>query len=123
MMQHFKIVFTDLDGTLLTDDKQISKEDRISLDRLGEYGVLRVAATGRNLDKVRDVVPESIPLDYVIFSSGAGVFDWRNNKLIDKRNLNEAQTRELKEFFVENDISFFVFEAVPDNQWMFYFSG
>ena len=64
------IVVTDLDGTLLDDDKNVSKNDLSTLHELGRQGVLRVAATGRNLKKVHEVVPQSVPFDYVLFSSG-----------------------------------------------------
>ncbi len=122
-MQQYKVVFTDLDGTLLTDNKQISPEDRTSLSRLGELGILRVIATGRNMKKVREVVPVSIPFDYVIFSSGAGIFDWQKNRLVEKRNFTSQQAGELVRFFITHDLSFLVFDAVPENHLFHYFSG
>lgn len=122
-MQQYKVVFTDLDGTLLMNDKQISSEDRTSLSRLGELGILRVIATGRNMRKVREVVPDSVPFDYVIFSSGAGIFDWQENRLVEKRNFTQQQAGELVRFFVTHDLSFLVFDAVPENHLFHYFSG
>ena len=72
-----KLVATDLDGTFLKNDKTISKKNLESLHLMGEKGIVRVAATGRNLQKTKDVILPEIPFDYIVFSSGAGVFDWR----------------------------------------------
>ena len=64
---------TDLDGTLLRDDKSISRDDWKSLHLLGEKGIVRVAATGRSMFKVKQVLPKDTPVDYIVFSSGAGI--------------------------------------------------
>ena len=70
-MSELKMVVTDLDGTLLQNDHSISKEDLETLLLLGELGICRVAATGRNLYKVRLALKPADPFDYVICSSVA----------------------------------------------------
>ena len=45
-MPEVKMVVTDLDGTLLQSDQSISPTDTETLERLGNLGVCRVAATG-----------------------------------------------------------------------------
>jgi len=77
-----KLVATDLDGTFLRNDKSISKENLETLNFLGERGIFRVIATGRNLKKTLEVIAPDVPFDYVVFSSGAGVYDLRKDKLI-----------------------------------------
>ena len=77
-----KMVITDLDGTLLQNDHTISKEDMDTLNLLGEMGICRVAATGRNLFKVRKALSPEAPFDYVICSSGAGIVDWKTQEII-----------------------------------------
>ena len=52
-----KLVATDLDGTFLRNDKSVSDENMEALHWLGERGILRVIATGRNLKKTREVNP------------------------------------------------------------------
>ena len=74
-MSEIKMVVTDLDGTLLQTDHTISPEDTETLIELGCLDVCRVAATGRNLFKVRQVLTPETPFDYVIFSSSAGIMD------------------------------------------------
>ena len=62
-MSEIKMVVTDLDGTLLQTDHTISPEDTETLIELGCLDVCRVAATGRNLFKVRQVLTPETPFE------------------------------------------------------------
>ena len=53
-----KMVVTDLDGTLLRDDKSIGYTDRNAFEKLGEK-IIRVAATGRSLYSISKVIPKN----------------------------------------------------------------
>ncbi|GIS89619.1 MAG: hypothetical protein CM1200mP18_23290 [Gammaproteobacteria bacterium] len=44
-----RAVFTDLDGTLLGSDQQLSPANHDVLEVLGQQGILRVVVTGRSL--------------------------------------------------------------------------
>lgn len=87
---------TDLDGTLFTDDKRINDLDFQSLERLGDMGVTRVFATGRSLYSFEQAVEkigfsnycEDLPVDYLIFSTGAGIMKFGTNKIYDFDNSN-----------------------------------
>jgi hypothetical protein len=118
-----KLVATDLDGTFLKNDKSISKENLDALDSLGGKGILRVVATGRNLQKTQDVIASNVPFDYVVFSSGAGVYDWKNKKLLFYQNLNKSVVRQLSDYLVARDLNFHLFKPVPDNFKCWYFRG
>jgi Cof subfamily protein (haloacid dehalogenase superfamily) len=118
-----KLVATDLDGTFLKNDKSISKENLDALDSLGEKGILRVVATGRNLQKTQDVIASNVPFDYVVFSSGAGVYDWKNKKLLFYQNLNKSVVRQLSDYLVARDLNFHLFKPVPENFKCWYFRG
>ena len=110
-----KLVATDLDGTFLKNDKSISKENLEVLHVLGEKGILRVIATGRNLKKALEVIPPEIPFDYIVFSSGAGVFDLKNEKLIYRQNINQQLVQQIADFLVDMDLNFHLFRPVPEN--------
>ena len=114
-MFEVKMVVTDLDGTLLQADNSISTADQETLERLGILGLCRVAATGRNLYKVRLVLNENSPFDYVIFSSGAGIMDWKNQKLIRAMSIPERITRELTKFLISEKHNFKISRELPDN--------
>ena len=114
-MSEVKMVVTDLDGTLLQTDQSISVVDKKTLERLGDLGVCRVAATGRNLYKVRLVLNEKSPFDYVIFSSGAGIMDWKSQKLIRAFSIPLHQTNEIIQYLISRKYNFKVSCELPDN--------
>jgi len=122
MNSGLNIVFTDLDRTLLRDDRTVSERDYSSLIRLGQLGIIRVIATGRSPFSLRKVLPENFPIDYVIFSSGAGICDWRFQKIILKRHLSSRQVKPAIEILLEHNADFMVHAPIPDNH-LFYFHG
>ena len=113
--QPLKLVATDLDGTFLKNDKSISQDNLEILCSLGEKGILRVVATGRNLKKTLEVISEDVPFDYIVFSSGAGVYDCMHKKLIYHQNLNQQIVQQLADFLVGLDMNFHLFKPVPEN--------
>ena len=114
-MSEVKMVVTDLDGTLLQADHSISEQDMQTLERLGGLGVLRVAATGRNLFKVRQVLNENSPFDYVIVSSGAGIIDWKTQKLIRALSIPVQTAKEIIHYLIDEKQNFKVSRELPDN--------
>jgi len=118
-----KLVATDLDGTFLKNDKSISKENIDTLHLLGEKGILRVIATGRNLKKTLEVISPEVPFDYIVFSSGAGVYDRRNDKLLYHQNLNAEVVQQLTDFLIRNDLNFHLFKPVPENHNCWFHRG
>lgn len=122
-MKNIKLVATDLDGTFLRNDRTISKANIEALHQLGDKNIVRVAATGRNLQKVKDVLNEHIPFDYVVFSSGAGVFNWKKKEQLFQQNIKPESAEKLLKHFVLKDVNFHAFCPVPDNHKHYYFRG
>ena len=114
-MSEVKMVVTDLDGTLLQSDQSISPVDNETLERLGNLGVCRVAATGRNLFKVRQVLNENSPFDYVILSSGAGIMEWKSQKLLRAMSITAARTGDIIHYLISEKQNFKVSRELPDN--------
>ncbi|MBN2772869.1 MAG: HAD hydrolase family protein [Prolixibacteraceae bacterium] len=122
-MDKIKLIATDLDGTFLNDDKSISGDNLRALVELGNKCVKRVAATGRNLRKVMEVIPDAVPFDYIIFSSGAGVIDWKQRNLMLKENLSKSSSVEVTCFLVQKKVNFNAFWAVPNNHYLWFHRG
>lgn len=76
------IIMTDLDGTLLTDDKRILPQDMEAIRRFRAGGGLFSVATGRGYSMARPVV-EKLGLDIpaVVFN-GAAVFDFKEDRFV-----------------------------------------
>ncbi len=121
--RNISLVATDLDGTLLRNDKSISAEDLEMLDFLKEKQIVRVVVTGRNLRKVREVMPGYIPFDYVAFSSGAGIYDCRNDSLLYHQNIKQETVDGILELLLQKNLNFHLFKPVPDNSYCWYHRG
>lgn len=83
-MDFNKVIFmTDLDGTLLTDDKRVLDKDIAAIKRFRDGGGIFTAATGRGYAMARRIVENVLHLDVpsVLFN-GAGVFDFKVNKFL-----------------------------------------
>ncbi|MCY1722491.1 HAD family hydrolase [Prolixibacteraceae bacterium Z1-6] len=122
-MKNIKLVATDLDGTFLKNDRTISAKNLEALHKLGEKDIIRVAATGRNLKKVRQVLNQHTPFDFVVFSSGAGVFNWKEQKHIYSQNIKKQSVQKLLNHFIKREVNFHAFYPVPENHKHYYFRG
>jgi Cof subfamily protein (haloacid dehalogenase superfamily) len=121
--RHIKLVATDLDGTFLKDDRSISERNLEALHQLGKQGIVRVVATGRNLRKVDEALSPDVPFDYIVFSSGAGVFDWKKRKHIFDQNITPESTGRLVTHFKKQDYNFYAFAPAPENHRLWYHRG
>ncbi|WP_347841362.1 HAD family hydrolase [uncultured Draconibacterium sp.] len=122
-MKNIRLVATDLDGTFLKNDRTISQSNIDALHRLGEKKIVRVAATGRNLMKVKEVLYPDLPFDYVVFSSGAGVYNWKEKTHMASQNIKKTSAQKLLHYFTSNDINFHAFYPVPENHKHYYYRG
>jgi len=114
------MVVTDLDGTLLDARGRLGEANRRALERLGDKGVLRVVATGRSPYSALSVLAADFPIDYLVFSSGAGVFTWPERELLAAHAMDEAQVRNALAGLLARDLDFMVHFAVPENHRFVY---
>jgi Cof subfamily protein (haloacid dehalogenase superfamily) len=121
--KNIRLVATDLDGTFLKNDRSISEKNLEALKNLGEQSIIRVAATGRNLTKVKQVLAENVPFDYIVYSSGAGIFDWKQGRQLYTKNIDVKTVDILIKQCVSEKLNFFAFLPAPENHLHFYFKG
>ena len=110
-----RAVFTDLDGTLLGSDQQLSPANHDVLEVLGQQGILRVVVTGRSLFSCRRVLDRSFPIDLLVTSSGAGICSFPNFKLLFDQALTETEVSKSIEVLNALKLDFMVHDPVPDN--------
>lgn len=114
------MVITDLDGTLLRANGTFSRTDLNTLKELGHRNILRVIATGRSLFSANTVIPPDLPIDYLIFSSGAGIMHWKTQKLLITHNLASAEIRQAFELLHAYKLDFMLHYPIPDNHRFLY---
>lgn len=115
-----KAVITDLDGTLTTERGIIGQTNIDTLIRLGETGIIRIIATGRSLHSLHKIIPADFPVDFVIFTTGAGIIDWKTKSLIFEKNLPADLSERARRILTEEHLDFFVHFPVPDNHYYYY---
>lgn len=99
-LTHKKILFTDLDGTLLNEQKQISDYTREVLDAWAKAGHKLVLCSGRDINSVKSVkeyLHLNFPGMYLIGYNGGQTYDCDNQKTICKIALSLEQVTHIME--------------------------
>ena len=85
-----RLLFMDLDGTLLNDEKKITEGNRAALNDLLQRGHGAIITTGRPLKSAMDqahLLGMDRPGCYLIAYNGAVIYDWSQEKQIFTRSL------------------------------------
>ena len=117
---------TDFDGTLLTDDKHIQKKDLDTLARLKTLGIVTAIATGRSLFSFQRALEQmgldqkDLPVDYLIFSTGAGIYCLNKKMVIRSHAVNRDGIRKIVDYFDAVRFDYMVHQAIPDTHYFIY---
>ena len=118
-----RLVATDLDGTLLDNNSKMSEMNLSALKALEQKKVLRVIATGRSLYSAKRVLDPDLPIDYLVFSSGAGIVEWKTGEIIYERCIDNKSVEYIIELLKSENLSFMVHNTIPDNHHFMYHEG
>ena len=77
-----KLILTDLDGTLLRDDKTLSPANRTALERAAGQGAQVVLSTGRSYKSLSQELRDLPFLRYFILVNGAKVYDLQTDTVL-----------------------------------------
>ncbi|MGL5416254.1 MAG: HAD-IIB family hydrolase [Clostridium sp.] len=87
------LLVTDMDGTLLDDEKKISKKDIESIKYFEENGGIFTIATGRIVESARPYI-EEIGINFPVATyCGSKIFDYRENKVIKEYFLSKERKK------------------------------
>ena len=117
-----RMMITDFDGTLFRSDHTISETDLESLRQLGDQGVIRVIATGRNLYSFMRAAPANLPVDYLVFSTGVGIAHYPDPaaNMIREMTLPHEACLYIKAVFDDFGFDYMVHGVMPDNHRFVY---
>lgn len=118
-MKLSRMVVTDFDGTLFSDNKTVNKRDYITLLELGEKGIKRVIATGRSPFSASKVLTDDFPIDYLIFSSGAGIMNWKTKEIEYNFSISSDMIKEAYSVLEETGFDFMLHKNIPDNHYFY----
>ena len=106
----YKIVASDLDGTLLNKEQIVSEENFRAISEMNRLGVGFVPTTGRAMNEIDSSLINSPDIRYIITSNGAVVYD----KNIEKPILTHYIPRDNVRFILETVRPYNVFIAVHE---------
>ncbi len=117
-----RLFITDLDGTLLNDQKRISKEDLAALVRMRREGISIALATGRsNYSLARlmeslhlELLPGGMPIDHSIFSTGAGILAYPGGRIIRSLALAPNEVQDISALLESLGLDYMIHKAVPE---------
>ena len=110
----YKVVVSDLDGTLLNNQHQISPHTRRTLHRLMARGIRFIVATGRHHVDVRGI-RDALGLEiYLITANGAVVHDKQDN-CIYNQTIPPTLAQELVEIERLPDIALHIYQG---DRWL-----
>ena len=89
--KEIKLIAFDLDGTLLTDRKELTLRTRRAVEKAIEKGVTILAATGRPMTAVPPEILHFSGIRYYMTSNGAALWDKETNTYIRQAYLTREQ--------------------------------
>jgi len=105
LLSQVRLVLTDLDETLLTDDKQVTPRTMAAIRRLEEEGVRVALCTGRAVEATRPIA-ESLGLHHLVCCNGALV---RNSAaVLAEQTMPPEVTAELAHFFGSHGVVYYL---------------
>ena len=115
---------TDFDGTIKPGDGgPVAEADLAALRRLGALGWRRAVATGRSLFGFAKAWQPGLELDYLIFSSGAGLCSWSERgpgPIIEASVFEPKAARQALQAALNLKFGFFAYHAPPDNHHFYH---
>ncbi len=109
------LVLCDLDGTLLRPGHPISEATKETMAALRRHGDIVAVASGRSLYAGREIVTPDLPIDFWIFSTGAGIVSWPSRGIIRRNELQAVDTERIAKFLLDSGEDFMIQAPVPEN--------
>ena len=76
----YKIFACDLDGTLLDDNSNVSKDNFDAIEQMTKDGIEFALCTGRTFYEIPQSLRDFQSIRYIIYSDGSVIYDKKKNK-------------------------------------------
>jgi Cof subfamily protein (haloacid dehalogenase superfamily) len=123
-----KLFITDFDRTLLKDDKTIAFKDIRTLEKLRQNNIATAVATGRSVYSFEKALKalgmlggqNILPIDYLIFSTGAGIMQFFDKNVIWKKSIPSCDVSQISTYFDHREFDYMVHKSIPDTRQFLY---
>ncbi|MGB3368521.1 MAG: Cof-type HAD-IIB family hydrolase [Acidaminobacteraceae bacterium] len=103
---NYKMIYSDLDGTLLNSKKEISNDNKEIITKLGDVGIIFGIATGRIYPAAKIYAKELNLNSPIICCNGALVVDPRNDHAVISNAINNSKVKEIVNIIKKYDVYF-----------------
>lgn len=97
-----RYIASDLDGTLISSNNEVSEENLDAIDRMHNALVRFIVLTGRTLYEVPLELRHNDSIDYIIYSNGVGIWD-RKRGLLKNNFIDDEKAKKVFEILSEYD--------------------
>jgi HAD superfamily hydrolase (TIGR01484 family) len=123
IVNKIKIIFTDLDGTILPHNCSVSVTDFETFNLLEKNDIIKVIATGRTLNSLKSAISLDFPIDYAIFSSGSGIIHWQTQTIIKDYSLYQDEINKISQTLFNLEQNFLIYDPIPQNHYFQYYQS
>lgn len=90
-----KLIGIDIDGTLLTSEKKLTRETVTALQAAADHGIQVVISTGRFLSEFADLVQALPMMRYTVTCTGAEVLDLQTGESLARHAIPDGELRRI----------------------------
>lgn len=112
--KEFKLIALDMDGTLLNNQQEISKENREAIAKAQEQGVHVVLSTGRSLLTCREYAQSLQLASYLITVNGSEIWD-ESGQLVERKLIDASSIEKMWNLTQEHKLNFWA--VTTDKVW------
>lgn len=102
-MKKIRMIGFDLDGTLLTTDKVLTKRTKHVLTKAAEQGIIVLPATGRPLSGLPKELLDMPIIRYAVTTNGAKVVEVETGKVLYEKLIPVGKASQILDIFEEYD--------------------
>jgi Cof subfamily protein (haloacid dehalogenase superfamily) len=102
--KNIKLVVTDLDGTFVNKNKEVSEINKKAVNTLIEKGIEFVVASGRDYTSIKDLTRDITNINYYICLNGAKIY--KDGKIIYKKTVDRDISLDILQRATEMNINY-----------------
>ena len=105
----YKVVYIDLDGTMLNQYGIVTQNTKETIQKAQEKGIEVIIASGRPLDSIKTIAKEIKSEKYFIAGNGAIIYDLTKDEIIYENTLKKQKALDIIKICEENSIYYNIY--------------
>ncbi len=103
-MPRYDLIALDMDGTVLDDNKEISRTNADAIHDALRAGREVIFCTGRSLAEMNDILAEYPDMHYLLAESGAFLYDLREKRILYAAAIGREEIAKIQEAVGDRDL-------------------